>query len=238
MKRQIKRSKNQGQSIMLSIEDQGFISNEMSISLASISSKLSEHALFPYRDHLESAIAFFIRSIRSQNKSGYLSCGDSFQLSPAQVQINNYSAELSEELAGTEALPILDSLRHAFSLFARNGLHELFTGQENMDWYPKVILSKELKPNDISELPNLVTLYRGTDIAEHNSSSYGQSWTTCKEIAYLFAFKHYMGQPSFEIGKRVILMTTIPKEHAYFSSQMGEFEVVIDTGELLHVETM
>lgn len=43
---------------MLSAEDQDFISNEMSISLASITSKLGEHTLFPYRDNLESAIAF------------------------------------------------------------------------------------------------------------------------------------------------------------------------------------
>ncbi|MDT9644609.1 hypothetical protein [Pseudomonas sp. JV245A] len=223
---------------MLSIEDQNFISNEMSISLASISSKLSEHALFPYRDHLESAIAFFISSIRAQNKSGYLFCVGSFQLSPAQVQINNYSAELSENLADTEALPILDSLRHAFFSFARNGLHELFTCQENEEWYPKVILSKELRPNDISELPSLVTLYRGTDIAEHNSSSYGQSWTTCKEIAYFFAFEYYVGQPSFDVGKRVILKTKITKEHVYFSNQTGEFEVVIDVGKILHVEVV
>lgn len=223
---------------MLSAEDQDFISNEMSISLASITSKLGEHTLFPHRDNLESAIAFFISSIRAQNKSGYLFCGVSFQLSPAQVQINNYSAELSEDLAGTEALSILDSLRYAFSLFARNGLHELFTCQENVEWYPKVILSKELRPNDICKLPSLVTLYRGTDIAEHNSSNYGQSWTTCKEIACLFAFKHYEGQPSFEVGKRVILKTKIQKKYAYFSNQTGEFEVVLDVGKISHVEVV
>ncbi len=223
---------------MLSTDDQDFISNEMSISLASISSKLSEHALLPYRDHLESAIAFFIRSIRVQNKSGYLFCRCSFQFSPAQVQINSYSAELSKDLAGTEALPILDSLRYAFSLFAINGLYELFTCQENVEWYPKVILSKELRPNDISGLPSIVTLYRGTDITEHNSSSYGQSWTTCKEIAYLFAFKHYVGQPSFEVDNRVILKTKTPKEHAYFSNQTGEFEVVINVGKISHVEVV
>lgn len=221
---------------MLSAEDQDFISNEMSISLASISSKLGERDLLPYRDRLESAIAFFIRSIQIQNKAGYLFYGGSFQLSPAQVKIDNYSAELSEDLAGTEALPILDSLRYAFSLFARNGLHELFTCQENVGWYPRVILNKELRPNDIGELPNLLTLYRGTDIAEHNSSNYGQSWTTCKEIAYIFAFRHYVGQPSFEVGKRVILKTIIPKEHAYFSNQIGEFEVVIDVDRISHVE--
>ncbi|AHC85650.1 hypothetical protein X970_01625 [Pseudomonas monteilii SB3101] len=43
---------------MLSAEDQDFMSNEMSISLESISSKLGERALLPYRDRLEFAIAF------------------------------------------------------------------------------------------------------------------------------------------------------------------------------------
>ncbi len=223
---------------MLSIEDQDFISNEMSVSLASVSSKLSEHALLPYRDRLESAISFFICSIRAQNKAGYLFDGNSFQFSPAQVEINNYSSQLSEDLAGTDALPVLESLRYSFSLFARNGLHELFTCQENIDWHPKVILTKELKPNDIGELPSQVTLYRGTDITEHLSSSYGQSWTTCKEIAYLFAFTHYVDQPSFEFGSRVILKTKIPKEHAYFSKQFGEFEVVIDVGKITDVEVV
>ena len=234
----VKRSKNQEQPIMLSTEDQDFISNEMSISLASINSKLSENALLPYTDRLESAISFFIRSILAQNKSGYFFSGGSFHLSPAQVQINNYSAKLSEDLSGTEALPVLDTLRCAFSQFARNGLLELFTCQENVGWYPKVILKKELRPNDISDLPSLVTLYRGTDIAEHTTSSYGQSWTTRKEIAHLFAFKNYVGEPSFKVENRVILITKISKEHAYFSNQNGEFEVVIDVGKISHVEVV
>ena len=85
--------KNQEQPIMLSTEDQDFISNEMSISLESISSKLSEHALLPYTARLEYAISFFIRSILAQNKSGYFFSGGSFQLSPAQVQNNNYNAK-------------------------------------------------------------------------------------------------------------------------------------------------
>lgn len=221
---------------MLSIEDLGFITNEMKISIASINSKFSEHALLPHRNQLESAISFFISAIRTQNKSGYFYSRGTLQPSPAEVEINNYSAELSEALSNTDAASTLDSLRHAFSSFARNGLHELFTCQENEGWHPKVILNEELIPNDIKTLPNLVTLYRGTDIAEHNSSSYGQSWSTDKKIAYLFAFKHYMGQPWFKVNQRVILKTEISKEHAYFSNQSGEFEVVINAREISHVE--
>ncbi|MGN8257742.1 hypothetical protein ACLEJW_00240 [Pseudomonas sp. SMSB3] len=221
---------------MLSIEDQEFITNEMKISLASINSKFSEHALLLHIDQLESAISFFISAIRTQNKSGYFYNRSTFQPSPAEVEINNYSVKLSEDLPNTEAASILESLRHAFSSFARNGLHELFTCQENEGWHPKVILNEELRPNDIKTLPHLITLYRGTDIAEHNSSSYGQSWSTDKEIAYLFAFKHYVDQPWFKASQRVILKTKISKEHAYFSNQSGECEVVINAREISHVE--
>ncbi|AZE85909.1 hypothetical protein C4J98_4534 [Pseudomonas orientalis] len=221
---------------MLSIEDQEFISKEMKIALESIVSKFGEVALLPYKKHLESAISFFICSIRAQNRSGYICDGGSCRQSPAQIEINNYSAELSETLAGTEAISILESLRHAFSSFAYNGLHQLFTRQENEDWHPKVILDEELMPNDISELPSLVTLYRGTDIAEYNSFSYGQSWTTCKEIAYLFAFTHYVGQPWFNKNERVVLKAEVSKRYVYFSNQSGEFEVVVNVGEISHVE--
>ncbi|MDH0708850.1 hypothetical protein N5D53_20245 [Pseudomonas sp. GD03862] len=221
---------------MLPIKNQEFIKNEMKILLESINSKLSENVLSPHRNQLESAISFFINAIHNQNKSGYLYNGDSFQPSPAEVEINNYSAELSKVLSNTDAASTLDSLRHAFSSYARNGLHELFTCQENEGWHPQVILDEELRPNDINILPNLITLYRGTDITEHNSSNYGQSWSTNKEIAYLFAFKHYLGQPWFNANQRVILKTNISKEHAYFSNQSGEFEVVINARKISHVE--
>lgn len=223
---------------MLSIEDQGFISKEMKIVLESIDSKLSECALLPYRAQLESAISFFICSIRAQNRSGYVLNGNSYEQSPAQIEINNYSSKLSVTLAGTDAISILESLRYAFSLFAYNGLHQLFARQENEDWHPKVILDEELRPNDISGLSDLITLYRGTNIAEYNSSSYGQSWTTCKEIAHLFAFTHYIGQPWFKTNERVVLETKISKEHAYFSNQSGEFEVVINVGKISHVKNI
>lgn len=213
---------------MLSTEDQRFISQEMKILLESIDLKISEYVLLPYKERLESAISFFIHSIRSQDKLTCATDRNSCEDSPAEKEINKYSAELSETLFEAEAVSVLDSLRHAFCSFSYNGLHQLFTRQENENWYPKVILDEELRPNDINELPDIVVLYRGTDTAEFNSANYGQSWTTCKEIADAFAFKHYIGQPWFENSERVVLETRISKKNAYFSDQSGEFEVVIN----------
>ncbi|GAB7529379.1 hypothetical protein PS3A_17880 [Pseudomonas sp. 3A(2025)] len=220
---------------MLSKEDQEFISEKMKIVLNSITFKLSERALSPYKTHLEHAISHFIRSIIDQNNSNHTYNANSLEQSPAQAEINNFSLELSKKLNNTEALTTLDSLRHTFASFACNGHHHLFTLQENESWHPKIILDEELKPNDINELPEIITLYRGTDIIEYTSSNYGQSWTTRKEIAELFAFKHYKDQPEFDINKRAILRTTISKKHVYFSNQSGEFEVVIDTRKISHV---
>ena len=221
---------------MLSTEDQEFISAGMKISLESIDSKLNEPSLLPYKNQLEDAISHFIHSIRIQNKIGYKFDPISCQDSPAEREINKHCTKLSETLGETEATSILDSLRHAFCSFAYNGLHQLFTRQENENWYPKIILKEELKPNDINKLPNIVTLYRGTDIAELNSGSYGQSWTTCKNSAQDFAFKHYASQAWFKEAERIVLETTISKEHAYYSNQSCEFEVVIDTSKITHVK--
>ncbi|WP_019581780.1 hypothetical protein [Pseudomonas mandelii] len=221
---------------MLSIEDQKFISEEMKISLKSIDSKFNECSLLPYKKQLEAAISFFIYSIRTQNKLGYKLEASSYLDSPAEKEINKYYAELSEIFGETEATFVLDSLRHAFCSFAYNGLHQLFTCQENEAWYPKIILDEELKPNDINELPSVITLYRGTDIAEFNSRNYGQSWTTCKNLAHDFAFKHYAGQPWFKKSERIVLETKISKEYAYFSHQSCEFEVAIDTSKITCVK--
>nr|QZL14128.1 hypothetical protein [uncultured bacterium] len=220
---------------MLSIEDQEFISKEMKISLESIDSKLNEYSLAPYKKQLEAAISFFINSIRAQNRLGYKFDARTCQDSPAEKEINKHYIKLSDFFGETEATYTLDSLRHAFCSFAFNGLHQLFTRQENEVWYPKIILDEELKPNDISELPSIVTLYRGTDITEFNSGSYGQSWTTCKNVAHEFAFKHYASQPWFNESERIVLNTIFSKEHIYFSHQLCEFEVVVDTSKISHV---
>lgn len=123
---------------------------------------------------------------------------------------------------------IIDPLRHAFTSFACGGLHQLFTRQENEAWYPKIVLAKELEPNDIATLAHVVEIYRGCGMSEHDSGSYGQSWTTSKNIAMNFAYSHYQNQPWFNGANRVVLKSKIPRSAIFYSDQNCEFEVVVD----------
>ena len=126
------------------------------------------------------------------------------------------------------AYEIIDPLRHAFDGFAYGGLHQLYTRQENEAWYPKIRLTRELKPNDIATLDFIVTIYRGCSTSEHPSKEYGQSWSTSKNVADKFAYVHYQHQPWFKPEDRVVLQSTIHKTDIYYSNQDCEFEVVVD----------
>lgn len=221
---------------MLSSEDQDFISKEMKIVLESIDSKLSEDFLSPYKYHFETAISLFIASIRAQNELGYKFDNLSFEDSPAEKIINHHYIELSRTIDSAEVDGILDSLRHAFCSFACNGIHQLFTRQENEVWYPKVILDHEIEPNDIDSLPEMVTLYRGADVSEFEQSSFGQSWTTQEQVAREFAYVHYEGQSWFKRSNRIILKTEYPKRFVYYANKAPEFEVAIDTSKIGKVE--
>lgn len=131
---------------------------------------------------------------------------------------------------------VADPLRHAFELFASGGLHQLFTYQENDDWYPKVVLVGVLHPNDINSLPAVVKIYRGCDIDELSSSRFGQSWTTSRKIAEEFAFEKYMDRPWFQRGSRAVLSAKIAKPYILFSQQYREFEIALDPRHLTEVE--
>lgn len=208
----------------------------MKVSLKSIDSKLSEDFLSPYRHKFEAAISFFVKSIRVQGGLGYKFDHASFEDSPAKNAINRHYIELSEAIDNVEANAILDSIRHAFCSFAYNGIHQLFIGQENEAWYPKVILDCELKPNNIDSLPEVVILYRGADISEFKLSSFGQSWTTKEQVAREFAYKHYESLDWFKKENRIIFKTEYPRCFVYYANQAPEYEVVINTSKIGKVE--
>ncbi|WP_414886497.1 hypothetical protein [Pseudomonas chlororaphis] len=171
-----------------------------------------------------------------QDERGYKFDHASFEDSPAECAINQRCNELSEIIGDVEVNAILDSIRHAFCSFAYNGVHQLFTRQENEAWYPKVILDCELKPNNIGSLPEVVTLYRGTDILELEQSSFGQSWTTKEHVAREFAYKHYVSQNWFKKENRIVLKTEYPRRFVYYANQAPEYEVVINTNRIGKVE--
>ena len=215
------------------------MSNKMKIDLDSLDRKLNEEQILEYKEQLEEAVTIFLSFIYKQNESG-ISYNNKLIIedTDAENYINNYACVLSKKLSNDSAKKVLDSLRHAFCSFAFNGLHQLFTHQEREIWYPKIILDEELIPNDIHVLPSNITLYRGTNRTEFNTKHYGQSWSTCRQTAYNFAFKHYAAQPWFEETDRIILKTIFPKEYVYFSNQSCEFEVVIDTSKITDVSLL
>ncbi len=124
---------------------------------------------------------------------------------------------------------ILDALRHAFDSFAYDGLHQLYTRQENESWYPKIKLVRELKPNDIKTLKSIVNIYRGCNKSEYDLKNFGQAWTTSKNIAKKFAFEHYILQEWFDINERVVLSSSISRKEVFYSKQYMEYEVVVNT---------
>ena len=213
-----------------------FMSEEMSINLADLNTTLDKPELNHYKNIIVQAVQFFIKQIQAQQNTNWkptpFSCNDS----PAELAINQYYFDHFDSIDNLLVSEISDSLRHAFCSFAYGGLHQLFTRQENEMWYPEIILSRELKPNDISSLPDVVILYRGTDRSEFDTKNFGQSWTTKLEVAKDFAFRHYDSQPWFDASNRIVLQTTYLKSDVYFSNQSCEYEVVVNTSKLQTVQ--
>jgi hypothetical protein len=126
------------------------------------------------------------------------------------------------------AYAIIDPLRHVFDGFAYGGLHQIYTRQENEAWYPKIRLSRELKPNDIATLDEVVIIYRGCSTSEYTSKEYGQSWSTSKDVAKQFSHAHYQNQPWFKPENRIVLQSTIFRSAIFYSKQDCEFEIVVN----------
>ncbi|AFJ02629.1 hypothetical protein Q7C_1480 [Methylophaga frappieri] len=208
------------------------MTEEMMIDLNSIDLRLDDHRLEDAKEDLEIAIARFIEAIINQINSGEVRDIYSFEDSEAEKFINSYSVGLSKKLTSDFAKETLDSLRHAFVSFAFNGLHQLFTRQENEVWYPKIVLTKELIPNDKETLDEEFLIFRGCSKSELESGNFGQSWSTCENCATEFAFKHYASQDWFNPLDRIVLWATYYRENVLFSNQtdFGEYEVAVNTG--------
>ena len=214
-----------------------FIANSMKIELASITNKINEPDLEEYKELLikmiENCAQVLIKFETNRPEPLLLMGADN----EAEKEINNYALSLMGDFSNEDKIyQTIDSLRHAFCSFAYNGLHQLYTRQENEVWYPKVVLNEILEPNDIETLDDPIILYRGCSISEYENTNYGQAWSTSKERAYDFAFQHYASQPWFDKNKRVVLKTKYPKDKVLYSDQSVEYEVVIQPEHLAEIE--
>jgi hypothetical protein len=212
--------------------DRDFMSKNMKVVVESIEQKLDEPLFAQYKDTVIIAISESIKIIKEFEASGIRRDPMSFKDNLAEESINAYFLEIDDEIKDAEVSQVFDALRYSFVCYAYDGLHQLYTRQENECWHPKILLTDVLEPNDIDSLPPVFTLYRGCDISELENRSFGQAWSTSLETAKQFAYIHYSAQDWFDVSRRVVLETTYSRADVLFSKQYSECEVVIDVSKL------
>jgi hypothetical protein len=213
-----------------------FMSKDMRINVCSIESKLNEPffldfkiiAIATIREYIDVIMAFEAKAIKPDLQSGVDN--------EAEESIRLHYCNLADDIEDEGVLQIFDALRYSFSCYAYNGLHQLYTRQENDYWHPKITLVDRLEPNDIESLDSMIKIYRGCGAHEFDNESYGQAWTTSLDVAKDFAFKHYQSRPWFKEENRVVVETIYQRDHLLFSDQSGEYEVVVAIEKLRNVQ--
>jgi hypothetical protein len=221
---------------MFKDSDRNFMEKNMKILVDSIESELNKPYFSEFKDVATDSITCYISAIKEYEQSDDhrdLDCG---QENDAEISIGSHFSKITKGMdEGDPVYQVLDALRYSFSGYAYNGLHQLYTRQENETWHPKIKLTEILEPNDIDLLPQNLILYRGCDICELESQTFGQAWTTSLEAATEFAFVHYASQDWFRKSTRIILEVNCSRDHILFSDQSCEFEVVVDVDKLRNV---
>ncbi len=220
---------------MFSDFDRNFMTNNMKIVVESIESKINESFFSAFRSIAISAISQYIEAIKRFEASGAKEDLTFRQDNEAAEFIRSLHCELVDKIDNDDVTQVFDALWHSFSCYAYNGLHQLYTRQENECWHPKIWLTEILTPNDIESLDQALTLYRGCDISELENNSFGQAWSTSLEAAKEFAYIHYRDQAWFDENKRVVLEAKYSKDHVLFSKQSSEYEVVVNVEKLVDV---
>ena len=217
--------------------DRAFMVDNMKIVVESIESKLREPFFSDFIDIAIVSISKYIDAIKKFEASGAIRDLYRCQDNAAEKFINNHFCEITKDIESNDVKQVLDALRYSFSCYAYNGLHQLYTRQENECWHPKIKLTEVLEPNDIESLSQDLTLYRGCDISEFESKTFGQAWTTSLASAKEFAYVHYRSQDWFDEKNRVVLKAIYSKNYVLFSDQSREYEVVVDVDRLINVCT-
>ncbi len=221
---------------MFQLSDYDFISKNMNIDVRSIESKISEPFFAEYKSIAIESVQAFIEAIKEFEASGKERELYSGIDNEAEQYINSYALKHLANVKDMNIYQVLDVLRHAFASYAYNGLHQLYTRQENEGWYPKIVLTEILMPNDIDLFEEIITIYRGCGYSEFKSKKFGQAWTTSLRIAKDFAYVHYQGQEWFKEDERTVLVTKYSKDDVLFSDQSIEFEVVVNVNRLENVQ--
>lgn len=216
----------------ISYKNQVFLSERMCIDLAHLHAKIADTVNSAKAINIEEYINNLVQIINTNELDDPCVLLDSDSCILCSKIKNLYQNYLSVIPGESEHKKLLDTIRHAFTSFACGGLVSLYTYQENEGWYPKIILNSVLKPNDIDQLDSIVSVFRGCDKSELDEDSYGQAWTTCKNIAHDFAFEHYSREEWFDQSKRIILKAEINRSDIFYAKNLPEHEVVVNTKKL------
>lgn len=159
------------------------------------------------------------------------------------VQIDKLYHEIFSSYENEEYKEELTEIRVVFRHFSgitlpamKHNVLELYTKQVICGWSPKMNITKELTPNCIKILDEVVRIYRGCDISEYKSGQYGQSWTLNPSKADEFAYEHCANEDWFDKTQRVIVAADIPNSSIYYYSQDNfEEEVIVNTSNLENI---
>jgi hypothetical protein len=151
-----------------------FITSAMKIEIKSITNKINEPDLEEHKGLLINMVEYctqvLIKFEPNRPEPLYWMGADNV----AVKEIDNYTIHSMGNLSNEEEIyKTIGTLGHAFRSFAYNGLHQLYTEQQNEFWYPKIVLNEILEPNDIETLDDPVILYRGCGVSEHENADYG-----------------------------------------------------------------
>jgi hypothetical protein len=131
--------------------------------------------------------------------------------------------------------PLQNQLYDLFNylrMYRDGGVFTLFKGRQS-EWNgPKIKITKTDAPSsDVHKLGAQINIYRGMSMLEHESLSYGQSWTTDLKVARKFAFETYSDFP-----RGVVVKGTVDKNSViYFRQLDNESEVIIEYGAIRSV---
>jgi len=213
-----------------------FISKEMSIDIPSLEEKINDIKDTKYRSICIESVEQFTNIILGNPELVGKTLG-LYQHNQLYEDILEFYKKVIPSTETSFQEDILGVIQHAFCSYAEGGLLELYLRQQNEDWYPRIVISEVLLPNDIDTLSNQITIYRGANIREFSIKTYGQSWTEDKQSAMRFAYCFYSDKPWYEEQDRCVLQASINREDIfYYSKSNPEKEVIVNPEKLKSVE--
>ncbi len=219
---------------IFSVNGETFLKDQMNIDVDDLTNKILNDV--PNSISLFQSLIDFISTITLPYT--YTSEMGSFNNIKNEDFINKELSRFYEKYKITDTVAeynLFDSVRHAFLLYSSGGIYDLFKHRETEEWYPKVIIRKNIgSREDIDVLNDKITVYRGTSKDEYESCQFSQSWTTDKGIANDFAFYRYVGLPKYANTLRALVEAKINKKDIYLFSQNDyEKEVILDERKLI-----